>query len=157
MIQETKDKSLAQLFSGEHKITYHIPKYQREYIWKKDNWEALFDDVEESDGNHFLGSIICINTENDAMEDAKFELVDGQQRMTTISLLYLAVYKFLSDHLPENQQKEMFALWNLKNRILLESSNKPRLEPSYTNSNFEDYNYIFSKNIEEIRTLKGVN
>ncbi|WP_147678663.1 DUF262 domain-containing protein [Algibacter pacificus] len=155
MIQETKDKSLAQLFSGEHKITYHIPKYQREYIWKKDNWEALFDDVEESEGNHFLGSIICINTENDAMEDAKFELVDGQQRMTTISLLYLAVYKFLSDHLPENQQKEMFALWNLKNRILLESSNKPRLEPSYTNSNFEDYNYIFSKNIEEIRTLKA--
>lgn len=155
MIQETKDKSLAQLFSGEHKITYHIPKYQREYIWKKDNWEALFDDVEESEGNHFLGSIICINTENDAMEDAKFELVDGQQRMTTISLLYLAVYKFLSDHLPENQQKEMFALWNLKNRILLESSNKPRLEPSYTNNNFEDYNYIFSKNIEEIRTLKA--
>lgn len=155
MIQETKDKSLSQLFSGEHKITYHIPKYQREYIWKKDNWEALFDDVEESEGNHFLGSIICINTENDAMEDAKFELVDGQQRMTTISLLYLAVYKFLSDHLPENQQKEMFALWNLKNRILLESSNKPRLEPSYTNSNFEDYNYIFSKNIEEIRTLKA--
>ena len=155
MIQETKDKSLSQLFSGEHKITYHIPKYQREYIWKKDNWEALFDDIEESEGNHFLGSIICINTENDAMEDAKFELVDGQQRMTTISLLYLAVYKFLSDHLPENQQKEMFALWNLKNRILLESTNKPRLEPSYTSNNFQDYNYIFSKNIEESRTLKA--
>ena len=95
MIQNTDNKPLSELFSSDNKITYHIPKYQREYIWGKWNWEALFDDIEESDGGHFLGSIICINTQKDSHKPAALELVDRQQRMTTISLIYLALYKYL--------------------------------------------------------------
>lgn len=93
MIQNTDNKSLAEIFSTDNKVTYQIPKYQREYIWGKWNWEALFDDIEESDGGHFLGSIICINTQRDSHKPAQLELVDGQQRMTTISLFYLSIYK----------------------------------------------------------------
>jgi len=53
MILNTDNKPLSALFSADHNITYHIPKYQREYIWNKSNWEALFEDIEESDGGHF--------------------------------------------------------------------------------------------------------
>jgi uncharacterized protein with ParB-like and HNH nuclease domain len=91
MIQSTHNKPIAELFSADNKIRFHIPKYQREYVWSKWNWEALFDDLEESSGGHFLGSIICINTETDSAKPADLELVDGQQRMTTLSLLYLAI------------------------------------------------------------------
>ena len=71
-----------------------VPAFQREYVWKKDDWELLFDDIKESPGGHFLGSVICINTQFDTHKPAELELVDGQQRATTISLLYLALYKF---------------------------------------------------------------
>ena len=60
MIQNTDNKLLSELFSADNKVSYHIPKYQREYVWSKWDCEALFDDIEESAGGHFLGSIICI-------------------------------------------------------------------------------------------------
>ena len=99
MIQNTSNKPLSELYSADNSVSYHIPKYQREYIWGKWNWEALFDDIEESEGGHFMGSIICINVQKDSHKAAELELVDGQQRMTTISLFYLAIYKYLKDNL----------------------------------------------------------
>jgi uncharacterized protein with ParB-like and HNH nuclease domain len=50
MIQNTANKSLSELFSADNSVTYHIPKYQREYVWTKGNWELFFDDIEESSG-----------------------------------------------------------------------------------------------------------
>ncbi|MBT3312288.1 MAG: DUF262 domain-containing protein [Desulfobacula sp.] len=156
MIQNTDNKPLSELFSSDNKISYHIPKYQREYIWGKWNWEALFDDIEESDGGHFLGSIICINTQKDSHKPADLELVDGQQRMTTISLLYLAIYKYLSKNILDptdiDQQVE---LRSLRNRVIIsQSSATIRLFPSYSNSNYDDYKWIFSEEIEEVKALK---
>lgn len=154
MILHTDNKPLSELFSADQNITYHIPKYQREYIWNKSNWEALFEDIEESEGGHFLGSIICINTQRDSHKPAELELVDGQQRMTTISLFYLALYKFLSANIPDptniDQQLE---LRGLRNRIIINESKTIRLFPSYTSQNLEDYKWLFSDNIDEFRNL----
>nr|HMU05576.1 DUF262 domain-containing protein [Saprospiraceae bacterium] len=120
MIQHTADKTLSELFSGDNQITYYIPKYQREYIWNKQNWEALFDDIEESEGGHFLGSIICINAELDSYKPADLELVDGQQRMTTIVLLYLAIYKYLKERYTDlTNMEQQLMLFSLKNRIII--------------------------------------
>mgnify|MGYP005827868079 CR=1 FL=1 len=159
MIQNTDNKPLSELFSGDNNVTYYIPKYQREYVWSKWNWEALFDDILESEGGHFLGSIICINTETDSHKPANLELVDGQQRMTTISLLYLAIYKFLQNTLvpTEDEEKELdnkLKLFSLRNRIIIKDKKKPRLSPSYSNHNFEDYSWIFADNISEIKHFK---
>ena len=106
MIQNTDNKPLSELFSADNKVTYQIPKYQREYVWIKWNWESLFDDIEENNGGHFLGSIICINIQKDSHKPAELELVDGQQRMTTISLFYLAIYKYLKENLPDVEDEE---------------------------------------------------
>lgn len=155
MIQNTSNKPLSELFSSDNLISYQIPKYQREYIWSKWNWEALFDDIEESAGGHFLGSIICINTQKDSHKPAELELVDGQQRMTTVSLLYLAILKYLTENIPD--PKDMNAqldLLSLKNRIILKDVNTIRITPSYTNSNLEDYKWLFSQVIPEIKSPK---
>lgn len=155
MIQNTSNKPLSELYSSENSVSYHIPKYQREYIWSKWNWEALFDDIEESNGGHFLGSIICINTQQDSHKAAELELVDGQQRMTTISLFYLAIYKYLNDNLNEQSDEDAkLELLSLRKRIILKESNTIRLTPSYTNSNLEDYKWIFSVEIKEIKSSK---
>lgn len=157
MIQNTDNKPLSELFSADNKVTYQIPKYQREYVWSKWNWEALFDDIEESQGGHFLGSIICINTQTDSHKPADLELVDGQQRMTTITLFYLAIYKYLKENLPEVDDEEQkleqqVQLMSLKKKIVLDGS--IRLEPSYSNHNLDDYKWIFSNEIKEIKALK---
>jgi len=60
---------------------YKIPPYQREYAWKQENWNALFFDIDENEKGYFLGSIICIDKKE------YYDLVDGQQRLTTISIL----------------------------------------------------------------------
>ena len=155
MIQNTDNKPLSELFSSDNKISYHIPKYQREYVWGKWNWEALFDDIEESEGSHFLGSIICINTEKDTLKPSDLELVDGQQRMTTISLFYLAIYKFLSDNIPDKSDMEaIYELMRLRDRIILKEAKDIRLSPSYSNQNYDDYKWLFSDVIKEIKVNK---
>lgn len=157
MIQNTDNKPLSELFSADNKVTYQIPKYQREYVWSKWNWEALFDDIEESNGGHFLGSIICINTQKDSHKPAELELVDGQQRMTTISLFYLAIYKYLKENLPEVEDEErkleqQVQLMSLRKKIVQDGA--VRLTPSYSNSNLDDYKWIFSQEIKEVKVLK---
>lgn len=157
MIQNTENRPLAQLYSSDHKVTYFIPKYQREYVWGKNNWEALFDDILESNGGHFLGSIICIDEQKDTYKASNLELVDGQQRMTTISLLYLSIYKYLKDNLEitgdeDFDDEEKYKLRSLKKRIIVDK--ELRLTPSYSNNNYQDYKHIFSSETKEINSLK---
>ena len=87
---------VSQVFDPESKVVFEIPKYQREYTWGTREWEALFDDLVENDDGYFLGSIICINTATDTINAPKFEVVDGQQRLTTLSLFLAALYTTLS-------------------------------------------------------------
>ncbi|HEY9170305.1 MAG TPA: DUF262 domain-containing HNH endonuclease family protein [Lutibacter sp.] len=155
MIQNTSNKPLSELFSADNDISYYIPKYQREYVWTKYNWESFFDDIEESDGGHFLGSIICINTQSDSLKPGELELVDGQQRMTTISLFYLAVFKYLSENISDPTDVDLLVeLRALRNRIILSKRSELRLIPSYSNHNFDDYKWIFSEVINEIKMTK---
>lgn len=142
MIQNVTNKNVSELFSSDNQVSYFIPKYQREYIWSKFNWESLFDDIEESSGGHFLGSIICINQQQDSHKAAELELVDGQQRTTTISLLYLALYTFFKENLPEDNEEAKLELYSFKKKIVLQNK-KPRMIPSTTASNLKDYNWLF--------------
>ena len=136
MIQNVTNKNVSELFSSDNQVSYFIPKYQREYIWSKFNWESLFDDIEESSGGHFLGSIICINQQQDSHKAAELELVDGQQRTTTISLLYLALYTYFKENLPEDNEEAKLELYSFKKKIVLQNK-KPRMTPSTTASGQE--------------------
>ena len=79
--------------------TFLIPNYQRQYSWKKEHCETLWEDIElflenainKQDEEYFLGSIVgFIDEQNDKNT---FEVIDGQQRITTLSLLFRALYK----------------------------------------------------------------
>ena len=83
---------------------YHIPKYQRAFSWKLENWEKLFDDISENDAGYFIGSIICVKNDFNAQPgfDIIYELIDGQQRMTTLTILMAAIYKKMGELLHGN-------------------------------------------------------
>jgi uncharacterized protein with ParB-like and HNH nuclease domain len=79
--------------------TFTVPLYQREYSWTLEQVSDLFYDIWESDEDgHFLASLLLYQTG----DKNKMEIVDGQQRMTTIFLLLLSILKNLED---SNKQK----------------------------------------------------
>lgn len=126
-------------------MRFAVPKYQREYVWKKTHWEDLFDDIHTNPAGHFLGSIICINRSDDAYQTQELELVDGQQRLTTLSLLYAAIYAQFAKF-PELDEETKHELYNLKYRLLVKGGNKVlRVEPSYQNKNCHDYKAVLDK------------
>lgn len=145
MIKSAANYPISSVLDTEAKVRFVVPKYQREYVWRKTQWEDLFDDIDSNPVGHFLGSIICINRSEDTYQTQELELVDGQQRLTTISLLYAAILAQFNKHqnLDEETKHE---LYNLKYRLLVKGKNKMlRVEPSYQNKNCQDYRVVLEK------------
>lgn len=145
MIKSAQNYPISSILDTEVKVRYVVPKYQREYVWKKVHWEDLFDDIHANPTGHFLGSIICINRSDDAIQMQELEVVDGQQRLTTLSLLYAAIYAQFSK-LGDLDDETKHELYNLKCRLLVKGGNMVlRVEPSFQNKNCPDYKAVLEK------------
>ncbi|MCY1287337.1 hypothetical protein D9M70_363280 [compost metagenome] len=145
MIKSVYNYPVSTLLDIESGVIYAIPRYQREYTWNRVQWDALFDDLLENEPNYFLGSIICINQSQDALSVQSLELVDGQQRMTTLSLLLAAIFQSyrVQPNLGMEQQIELF---NLKHKLVLKKKpDQARLIPQVQNSNQQDYYAVLGK------------
>lgn len=70
--------------------SYLVPIFQRDYSWDKDDWEDLWNDIEEipNDKTHYLGYLVLQPT---LESEESYWVIDGQQRITTLSILALAV------------------------------------------------------------------
>ena len=154
-----------------------IPVYQRAYSWKRENCEALLKDLvnvyENNYVSHFFGSIVYVS--NDVGGCNEHIIIDGQQRITTVSLLLLAVRNYitenpnietginprkitdayLTDVYAENEKKLKLKLVQgddeAYNRLI---ENKEPIDRSNITTN---YNYFFKeiskKNAQEIRGI----
>lgn len=146
MIKSAYNKPISELFDIDGKFVYTIPRYQREYTWGVTQWQPLFDDLVENDAGYFLGSIICINQSDDSMAVQELEVVDGQQRLTTLSLLFAAVYQSLMQldgELDDDQRAERN---NLKRKLVLKGSDdRLRLVPQIQNRNQDDFRWVLSE------------
>ena len=145
MIKSVNNYPVSQLFDIEAGVVYAIPRYQREYTWSKSQWETLFDDVQENNPGYFLGSIICINQTTDALAMQRLEVVDGQQRLTTLSLLFAALYQSLKLHEKELDDDQRVELINLKRKLVLKKGDDQlRVIPQIQNNNQSDYRTVLS-------------
>jgi uncharacterized protein with ParB-like and HNH nuclease domain len=146
MIKSAQNYPISSILDTEAKVRFVVPKYQREYVWKKMHWADLFDDINTNPAGHFLGSIICINRAEDAYQIQELELVDGQQRLTTLSLLYTAIYAQFAK-LKDLDEETKHELYNLKYRLLVKGKGNKvlRVEPSYQNRNCPDYKAVLEK------------
>jgi len=79
---------------------FNIPIYQRSYEWKKQQVDQFLEDIEglmddDTKGSyHFLGMIVYVNKED---YDGEVEIIDGQQRLTSITLLLFCLYHRIND------------------------------------------------------------
>lgn len=148
MIQHVHNYHIYDLFKADANWYYKIPKYQRAYTWNQYNWKALYDDLMENGREYFIGSMICINTANDAIDYQQLEVVDGQQRLTTITLFLAAIYSKLQqwEDIVKNDEDSYDDYRELKKLLLCKGSkeNGLMLVPQIESNNSADYAYVMS-------------
>ena len=126
-------------------VTYVIPPYQREYEWGKEHCQQLLEDLEENDLGYFLGSIICVNPGGNTLTP-RLELVDGQQRMTTLSLLLAAAYAVVKDIYDSPNSEQTADIVALKRNLTRGPEyDSIRLVPQIQGNNKGDYLAVMSE------------
>lgn len=101
-------KIVSEMFPIEIDVTYNIPIYQRNYSWRDENIEALVKDIEKEDSGYYLGNIIVTERKD---KPNFYDIIDGQQRITTILLILLAIYDNLNismEKLNQENEKDLF-------------------------------------------------
>ncbi|MFP6255453.1 DUF262 domain-containing protein [Helicobacter pylori] len=118
---KAREATLLEFFEQNQNNQFVIPIYQRLYSWKKEQCEQLWDDIIKIGGNdkmngHFIGSILYARV--DDTHSSPLLIIDGQQRLTTITLLFIALRDHLND---EDELLEKFSRQKIQNRYLINS------------------------------------
>ena len=111
---EVNKQSVKELLESGKKNAFVIPEYQRPYAWKEEHIVTLFNDLkeftenqqekdDEKEGSYFLGTIVSF--ENDKGEQ---EIIDGQQRLTSLFLLLRAIYSKLQTNDTKSKEEKNF-------------------------------------------------
>lgn len=108
------------------KNQYIIPFFQRPYVWKIDDCENLYEDIEQIIASlhkfplkeHFIGTVITKPNSASTVSHAKFDLVDGQQRLTTFAL----IIKALANSVDHNQENANYLYDNINKTLYFKDS-----------------------------------
>jgi uncharacterized protein with ParB-like and HNH nuclease domain len=106
---EARETKVQQLIEGAKQFL--LPLFQRKYVWDKNQWASLWDDIyqlyeDEESKSHFIGSIVTIPMNSVPHGVAKFVLIDGQQRLTTLFIL-LTVLRDKANQKTEDDGEEI--------------------------------------------------
>ncbi|GAA8741521.1 hypothetical protein oki416_12910 [Helicobacter pylori] len=181
---EAKEATLLRFFEENQNNQFVIPIYQRLYSWKKEQCEQLWDDIIKIGGNdkmngHFIGSILYV-LDGNTHSNNPLLIIDGQQRLTTITLLFIALRNHLSDEVKilekfSHKKIESYLINSDKDgdkkfRLILSESDKDTLlslidkdrrkpsEPSLKIvENFKFFEEWIRKNTDKLETIfKGL-
>jgi uncharacterized protein with ParB-like and HNH nuclease domain len=119
-------------------VQFVIPVYQRNYDWTTNECRELINDIiaveQDGRGTHFIGSIVFIHEGAFNISEVKeLVIIDGQQRLTTINILYVALYRFAKDN-GKQQEGDMLYNMYLTNQYVQQESSKLKLKQTDTNS-----------------------
>ncbi|MFM7190937.1 MAG: DUF262 domain-containing protein [Microcystaceae cyanobacterium] len=102
---DTRTTSFGDLI-GNGKI-YRVPPLQRDYSWDEENWEDLWQDIlvlhTHSDASHYMGALVL---QGSSTSDKEFTIIDGQQRLATLSIMVIAVIEKIQKLVNRGEQKE---------------------------------------------------
>lgn len=133
---ESHAMELSSILTLDNKVRFNIPDYQRHYSWKPDQIDQLFNDIMNEEKEYYIGSLLI--TKNDNVQDSGskvYDVIDGQQRLTTLSLFLLAIWERAQEWLDNDDTskpdiKSLSRLQgDIKRRLLVnEDVNVPRLQ-----------------------------
>ena len=110
LTNSTDETSISDLYSND--VVFGIPYFQRAYKWNEKNIKRFESDLESlldyEDTSHFLGAIIIFGKQGKPSDPRYYEVIDGQQRLTTCYLALMALAKVFSQH---DMTDEAFGLY----------------------------------------------
>lgn len=99
---------ISELFTG-NTLFFSIPRYQRKYVWEEKNWKQLIEDIkfsiETPNWDHFIGTFVFQINTNDASNNEAI-IIDGQQRIVTLQILFMAITARFISLQPESSEQE---------------------------------------------------
>ncbi|WP_407234258.1 DUF262 domain-containing protein [Escherichia coli] len=100
-VNGTKNENFNELIGGSNK--YIVPRFQRDYAWDVEQWEDLWSDVTalDDEGFHYMGYIVL-----QQKEQYQHEVIDGQQRLVTLSIIVLAAMKAIKNLIDKGEEVE---------------------------------------------------
>lgn len=113
---------------------FEIPFFQRPYVWKDDNWDELWNNIvlSSDSGMPFIGSFILQEKDNFGLK--KYTVIDGQQRLTTLSILIKAFLDCSNDLKNDIEYEDAIAeiedFIKYKEKKDMRTIKKPRINPS---------------------------
>lgn len=114
-----------------------IPFFQRTYVWDLDNWEDLLNELMNIESkNTFLGTVILKQLPSASGEPKQLEVIDGQQRLTTLSILLKALYDAFEPDIQQNIKNEIFNILFYKRDYTSSDYNEVRIENSLVDSEY---------------------
>lgn len=129
-----------------------IPIYQRNYDWDIEQCSTLYNDILniiKNKNTHFFGSIV-----SSCEPDKKYLIIDGQQRLTTINLILIAIYRLLDNNEESTLKRQIYEEY-LINRF--EEDDNLRLKLKVSKGNKKDFSNLFDLDIEQILENKFKN
>lgn len=119
-------------------VQFVIPVYQRNYDWTNNECKELINDViaveKYNRGTHFIGSIVFIHEGTYSTSEVKeLVIIDGQQRLTTINIIYVALFRFAKENSMQNEADMLLNMF-LTNQYVQHESSKLKLKQTDTNS-----------------------
>lgn len=107
---EASPTQVIQYFNGEKQNL--IPLFQRPYSWKEKDWKSLWDDIliqydSDEKTSHFMGTIVSVPAQSRPVGVSKHLIIDGQQRLTTISII-LSVLRDTLDKNTSDRIQEVY-------------------------------------------------
>ena len=129
-----------------------IPYFQRSYVWGEKNWEDLFENLIDNTQSHFLGSIILKRIPTVSGEVERFSVIDGQQRLTTLTILIRACY----DNIDLSKLSEdIVSVLNTKLQMMLyykenDLSTKKEAKICHSRLDSKDFNSVIDGSIRDM-------
>ncbi|GAA7802865.1 hypothetical protein HpCOL18_05420 [Helicobacter pylori] len=173
---ESNDLNLRDILKDE--LYYQIPIYQRPYQWTEENCERLLDDLffnyeDDRESDYFCGSLVLILISEDSKKAKTYDIVDGQQRLSTFILLAKVLSALYSERLTEESkdylQESLITKYGKKDRLNFSAvgfNSKKDFQYALTsfndapiNNNKSNYlkNAICLKNYLEKKEIKNIN
>ncbi|HOJ49496.1 MAG TPA: DUF262 domain-containing HNH endonuclease family protein [Spirochaetota bacterium] len=129
-----------------------IPFFQRTYVWNKDNWDELLSEFQDiTKRNNFLGAIILKQLPAVSGEPKKLEVIDGQQRLTTLSILLKALYDSLSDEDKSTVKNNVWPILFYKK----DAFGREEIRIEHSNVDSEAYKKIMNSEISKLDSING--
>src|SRR3990167_2722843 len=102
-IQQTQKKSYKEILTST--ISFHIPTFQRAYNWKPKQIDQLWESVIENERQYYIGNIVVVQHSTEDIQSG-YLVIDGQQRLTTLSLFLIAIRNYIAKDGTKNKKSQ---------------------------------------------------